>query len=147
MSFSVARLSSSLRPARWAAFETGGDVSSWPLPMIVWPALGGLLPEAHGIELLAHPGRELEAAERFGAAILITMIDGAVQGAAASQHNGGTVIYSPSASQDVMTEVLKSTVNIPPTVTKQNGDRIQVFVARDLDFRSVYELRPVVASH
>jgi type IV secretion system protein VirB10 len=85
--------------------------------------------------------------QRFGAAILISVIDGALQAAVQSSSNNGTVIVNPSASQDVMTEVLKSTVNIPPTVTKQNGDRIQVFVARDLDFRSVYELRPVVASH
>jgi type IV secretion system protein VirB10 len=85
--------------------------------------------------------------QRFGAAILISVINGALQAALQSSSNNGTVIVNPSASQDVMTEVLKSTVNIPPTVTKQNGDRIQVFVARDLDFRSVYELRPVVASH
>jgi type IV secretion system protein VirB10 len=85
--------------------------------------------------------------QRFGAAILISVIDGALQAAVQSSSNNGTVIVNPSASQDVMTEVLKSTVNIPPTVTKQNGDRVQVFVARDLDFRSVYELRPVVASH
>ncbi len=80
--------------------------------------------------------------ERFGAAILISTIDGAVQGAV--QSSGGTVIYNPSAAGDITTEVLKSTVSIPPTVTKANGDRIQVLVARDLDFRSVYELRPVV---
>ena len=80
--------------------------------------------------------------QRFGAAILISVISGAVQSAVASQSSGSTVIYNPSGSQDVMTEVLKGTINIPPTVTKNQGDRIQVFVARDLDFRSVYELKP-----
>jgi type IV secretion system protein VirB10 len=82
---------------------------------------------------------------RFGAAILISMIDGAIQAGVASRSSGGTVIYNPSGSQDIVTEVLKGTVNIPPTVTKQNGDRIQVLVARDLDFRTVYELRSVAA--
>jgi type IV secretion system protein VirB10 len=53
-----------------------------------------------------------------------------------------TVIYSPQASTDVTEEVLKSSVNIPPTITKAQGDRIQVLVARDLDFRSVYDLKP-----
>jgi type IV secretion system protein VirB10 len=77
--------------------------------------------------------------ERFGAAILISTIEGAVQGAV--QSSGGTVIYNPSTSEDIMTEVLKSTVNIPPTITKAHGDRIQVLVARDLDFRTVYELK------
>jgi len=84
--------------------------------------------------------------QRFGAAILVSVIDGAVQGAVQSARGGnGTVIVDPSASQGVMTEVLKGTLNIPPTVTKQQGDRIQVLVARDLDFRSVYELRSVAA--
>lgn len=81
--------------------------------------------------------------DRFGAAILVSVIDGAVQAAAQSNSNGGTVIYNPTTSRDVMTEVLRSTIDIPPTVTKANGDRIQVLVARDLDFRTVYELRPI----
>lgn len=80
--------------------------------------------------------------QRFGAAILISLISGAVQGAVASQSSGSTVVYNPSGSQDVMSEVLKDTINIPPTITKNQGDRIQVLVARDLDFRSVYELKP-----
>jgi type IV secretion system protein VirB10 len=79
--------------------------------------------------------------QRFGAAILISVIDGAMQAAATSRSSSGTVIYNPSGSQDILTEVLKSTVNIPPTITKNQGDRIQVFVARDLDFRAVYELK------
>ena len=81
--------------------------------------------------------------ERFGAAMLISIVDGAVE-AASARNGGGTVVVDPAGSQ-VMTEVLKGTVNIPPTVVKQNGDRIQVLVARDLDFRSVYELRAVTS--
>jgi type IV secretion system protein VirB10 len=85
--------------------------------------------------------------ERFGAAMLISVIDAAADTAAQSSRNGGgTVIIDPSASQGVLTEVLKGTVNIPPTVIKHNGDRIQVLVARDLDFRSVYELRTVATA-
>jgi type IV secretion system protein VirB10 len=82
--------------------------------------------------------------ERFGAAMLVSVIDGAIQAAVqSSRGSGGTVIVNPSGTQDVMTEVLKGTINIPPTVVKHQGDRIQVLVARDLDFRSVYELKSV----
>jgi type IV secretion system protein VirB10 len=77
--------------------------------------------------------------------MLVSVIEGTVQ-AATRPSNGGTVIYDPSASENIMTEILRSTVNIPPTITKHNGDRIQVLVARDLDFRSVYALSPIAAS-
>jgi len=90
------------------------------------------------------PGRvDRHFVERFGAAILVSVIDGAIQAEVASQRgNGSTVVVDPSGSRDIMTEILRSTINIPPTVVKPQGDRIQVLVARDLDFRSVYELRP-----
>ena len=81
--------------------------------------------------------------QRFGAAILISVIDGALQTAVASQRSGSSgsaVVYNTQGARDVMTEVLRSTVNIPPTVVKNQGERIQVFVARDLDFRTVYTL-------
>ena len=80
--------------------------------------------------------------QRFGAAMLVSVIDGAVQAASESSRSGsGAVVVNPSESQGVLTEILKNTINIAPTVLKRNGDRIQVLVARDLDFRSVYELR------
>jgi type IV secretion system protein VirB10 len=77
--------------------------------------------------------------DRFGAAILISVIDIALESSLRSG-SGGTVIYGPSPAVDIMTDVLKGTINILPTVVKNQGDRIQVLVARDLDFRSVYEL-------
>jgi len=79
---------------------------------------------------------------RFGAAIMVSIIDGAVQSAVASQERSGSaVIVNPQGSQQIMDEVLRSTINIPPTININQGTRIQVIVARDVDFRSVYELR------
>ena len=81
--------------------------------------------------------------ERFGAAMLVSVIDGAVQAAVqSSRGNNGTVIVNPSLDTGCDDRGLKGTINIPPTVVKHQGDSIQVLGARDLDFRSVYELEP-----
>jgi type IV secretion system protein VirB10 len=81
--------------------------------------------------------------QRFGAAILISLVDGAAQAAQRS----ATVIYDTSTSQNVATEALKGSIGLVPTITKNQGDRIQVLVARDLDFRQVYQLRDSVTAH
>jgi type IV secretion system protein VirB10 len=82
--------------------------------------------------------------DRFGAALLISVVDGAIQTAVADESrgsNGTTVQLDPESGRDVLTEVLRSTVGVPPTVVKRNGDRIQIVVARDVDFSSVYVLQ------
>jgi len=82
---------------------------------------------------------------RFGAAILISVIDGTMQAIVAHQQGGtnvgGGVVIGAQGGRDVMTEVLRNTIAIPPTVIKNQGERIQILVARDVDFRSVYALR------
>ena len=80
--------------------------------------------------------------QRFGAAMLVSTIDGVVQSEVQSSSRSGTVVLDPTASEDVLNDILRSTVNIPPTIRVRNGARIQVLVARDVDFRPVYELEP-----
>lgn len=100
--------------------------------------------DSPGTDALGRSGLEGEVNrhfwQRFGAAALVSTIDGVVQSEVQSSSRSGTVVLDPTASEDVLTEVLRSTVNIPPTIRVRNGARIQVLVARDVDFGSIYEL-------
>jgi type IV secretion system protein VirB10 len=132
--------------------ETRGDVQNGAARVFVlWTEArtptGVLVPlDSPGTDELGRSGLPGEVNrhfwDRFGAALLISVVDGAMQAAVqSSSRGGGAIIYNPSTSQDALTDVLKGTINIPPTVIKHQGDRIQILVARDLDFRPVYELR------
>jgi type IV secretion system protein VirB10 len=81
--------------------------------------------------------------DRFGAAVMLTLIDSSIALLASGGGGSGntTVALNPSGVSTVATEALKSTVAIPPTIRIAQGERIQIMVARDVDFRSVYELR------
>lgn len=84
--------------------------------------------------------------DRFGGAILISLIGdvGSFLSATQSGNGGGaTAIAFPgtvNGAQSAMSDVLKSTINIPPTLTANAGAAISIYVARDLDFRDVYTL-------
>jgi type IV secretion system protein VirB10 len=80
--------------------------------------------------------------ERFGAAILVSVINGAIDAAVQAQNKSGgnSVVLNTQSSQDVLTEILRSTVSIPPTIQIAHGSRIQVLVARDVDFRYIAAL-------
>ena len=83
--------------------------------------------------------------DRFGAALLISVVNGVTQAGASyasgAGTNGGTSInYNPQGANSVMTEVLRNTINIPPTIRVAQGERVQILFARDVDFRPVYAL-------
>jgi type IV secretion system protein VirB10 len=79
---------------------------------------------------------------RFGAAILLSVIDGAISGFVAHEQGSAGLIYNPQGTRDVAADALRNTIGIPPTITVPAGARIQVLVARDVDFRTVYRLTP-----
>ncbi|MDZ4375044.1 MAG: type IV secretion system protein VirB10 [Phenylobacterium sp.] len=75
--------------------------------------------------------------QRFGAAILLTVLQAGTT-ALASEGSGSTVIIgAPAQVSNVGSTALQSQVNIPDTIKVPQGVPVQVFVARDLDFGGV----------
>ncbi len=79
---------------------------------------------------------------RFGGAMMLSLIDDTAAYIAAKESNDNTVRFESTsdASQNMAAEALKNTINIPATLSKNQGDRVGIFVARDIDFSPVYKL-------
>jgi type IV secretion system protein VirB10 len=80
--------------------------------------------------------------KRFGGAIMLSLIQDSVQAAVQTrQESGGVSVSNTSgAGSQMAAEALKGTINIPPTITVLPGKIINVMVARDVSFDSVYGL-------
>lgn len=89
--------------------------------------------------------------DRFGAAILMSVIEDTVDSASArasgtSQGTNVTFTNTSTAGKDVVAKSMQPTVDIPPTLYKNQGERVGIFIARDLDFRGVYGLEPIAST-
>jgi type IV secretion system protein VirB10 len=85
--------------------------------------------------------------ERIGGALLLSVIDDAIKIATVDRDaasSGNTIVMPNTVSQGskLAEKVLEATINIPPLLYQNQGSLAAVYVARDIDFRSVYELRP-----
>lgn len=82
--------------------------------------------------------------ERFGGALLLSLVGDAGQVAGQQFSEGGLQINTVQrGGQSAAAIATENTINIPPTLTKNQGELVSIFVARDLDFSSVYGLRVV----
>lgn len=84
--------------------------------------------------------------ERIGAAMLLSLIDDSVKLAIEDRGSAGTgntiLLPSTTSSTSKLAEkVLDSTINIPPLIYQNQGGIVGIYVARDVDFSSVYELK------
>ena len=76
--------------------------------------------------------------QRFGAAILLSVVSGGVDALARSGSNNiALVIGSPAQAQNVASIALQKQIDIPTTIRVPQGKPVQVSVARDLDFTGV----------
>jgi type IV secretion system protein VirB10 len=83
--------------------------------------------------------------ERFGAAILLTIVKDFSKAAADrySERSGSTVNFGGDSGDDLesmASEALKDSIGIPPNLIVKPGTVVHVLVARDVTFESVYAI-------
>ena len=85
--------------------------------------------------------------ERFGNAMLLSLLQGSLQigaAAAGSGSGGGNFVGSFQSNGDQLANsAVQSNTNIPSTIEKGQGGNISIFVAQDIDFSDVYSLRRI----
>lgn len=83
--------------------------------------------------------------ERIGSALLVSIVKDAtnyVKGRLPKdqdKNNSETI----SSGQNIANMAVENYANIPPTLSKNQGEMVNVFVARDLDFSNVYKLKVI----
>ena len=90
--------------------------------------------------IAAHDGPTMaEVGERFGGALLLSIIDDAANIAAQSAGRGrfNTTMDVPSETASI---ALQNSIGIPPRLRKNQGEEVSIFVAQDLNFGDVYGL-------
>lgn len=84
--------------------------------------------------------------ERFGNAILLSLVGDFGNWASNQGQSGSNNIRfdnTAEGGQEAVAKILERSLDIPPTLYKNQGERIGIMVARDLDFSHVYELEPI----
>jgi type IV secretion system protein VirB10 len=75
--------------------------------------------------------------QRFGGAILTSVLSGAISAGTAALTRGSTILVgSANQASSLATQATQSS-DIPPTITTRQGATVRIFVARDLDFTRV----------
>ena len=75
--------------------------------------------------------------QRFGGAILLSVLGGAINALGASIGGGSTIVVNSTNEANSLVSQAARGTDIPPTIKTNQGALVKIFVARDLDFTSV----------
>lgn len=75
--------------------------------------------------------------QRFGGAILTSVLTGGIGYLTARAASGSAVVVSSSNEANSLAGQASRGTDIPPTITTKQGANVRIFVARDLDFSAV----------
>ena len=75
--------------------------------------------------------------QRFGGAILTTVLSAGLNAATAARSGGSTVFVGSAGQAASLAGQAAGNGDIPPTITTRQGAAVRIFVARDLDFSRV----------
>lgn len=82
--------------------------------------------------------------ERFGSALLLSIVsDASSIGRQQLQDSSIQINNTAGASNTAAGIAVEQSINIPPTLNKNQGELVNIFVARDVDFSSVYQLQRI----
>lgn len=82
--------------------------------------------------------------ERFGSSIMLSAIDDTISALADRLRKNSDNDYSQNTRENtekMASKVLDTMINIEPTLYRNHGDLIGIFVNKDIDFSSVYKLK------
>jgi type IV secretion system protein VirB10 len=82
--------------------------------------------------------------ERFGSALLLSIVSDASSIGRQQMQDGSIQINNTAGATNTAAAIaVEQSINIPPTLNKNQGELVNIFVSRDVDFSSVYQLRRI----
>lgn len=139
---------------KFVGYQSGGIVQGQPRAFVTWHRLE----TPNGVILnLGSPGTGslgeagVDGAidhhfwDRLGNAILLSLLGDLGDWASNQGNKGdGNIRFDNTreGGQEVVAKILEHSLDIPPTLYKNQGERVGIMVARDLDFSKVYDLKP-----
>lgn len=141
---------------KFVGYQTGGIEQGQPRAFVAWHRLetpnGVILNlDSPGTGPLGEAGVDGKIDhhfwQRFGNAILLSLVGDVGDWLSNQSSSGDNNIRFNNTSdggQEIIAKVLEHSLDIPPTLYKNQGERVGIMVARDLDFSKVYDLKPTL---